>query len=212
MNPENLDDILKRLLASVPEVKAVLILSVEGLPIASALPEGVDETRISAIIAVLHSIAKRSVIEMKKGEFDQLFIKGKDGYLLVLQAGPKAIIVVSTMTAVRLGLVFLDSKKAGERISEYLDFYDKSQFPMSVVEKAWEIIDSIMKKESISEVTLERQYLPEIIDNEALELSKDDGLPTLKRFVANYFKKKGINVEIYGNVVKFLKSERLNRE
>ena len=33
---ENLDDILKKLLTAIPEVKAVAIVSAEGLPIASA--------------------------------------------------------------------------------------------------------------------------------------------------------------------------------
>jgi predicted regulator of Ras-like GTPase activity (Roadblock/LC7/MglB family) len=43
---ENLDEILKKLLAAIPEVRAAAIVSAEGLPIASALPQGVDETRI----------------------------------------------------------------------------------------------------------------------------------------------------------------------
>lgn len=43
---ENLDDILKKLLSAIPEVRAAAIVSAEGLPIASALPQGVDETRI----------------------------------------------------------------------------------------------------------------------------------------------------------------------
>lgn len=43
---ESLDDILKKLLAAIPEVKSAAIVSAEGLPIASALPQGVDETRI----------------------------------------------------------------------------------------------------------------------------------------------------------------------
>ena len=47
---ENLDDILKKLLSAIPEVKAAAIVSAEGLPIASALPQGVDETRIAAIL------------------------------------------------------------------------------------------------------------------------------------------------------------------
>lgn len=108
---ENLDDILKKLLASIPEVKAAAIVSTEGLPIASALPQGVDETRIAAMTATLLSIAERSVIEMEKGEFDQLYIKGSDGYLLVLQAGPNAVLTISTTKEARLGLIFLDLKR-----------------------------------------------------------------------------------------------------
>ena len=78
-------------------------------------------------------------------------------------------------------------------------------------EKAWKIIDSIMKKESIDEVTLERQYLPEVFDSEVLELSKDDGLPTLKPFILAYLVLKGIITKLYGNVLKLIKT-KLNPE
>ncbi|MFX1308097.1 MAG: roadblock/LC7 domain-containing protein [Promethearchaeota archaeon] len=117
---DNLDDILKKLLAAIPEVKAAAIVSAEGLPIASALPQGVDETRIAAMTAALLSLAERSVIEMEKGEFDQLYVKGSDGYLLVLQAGPNAVLTVSTTKDVRLGLIFLDCKRTCEKIAKLI--------------------------------------------------------------------------------------------
>ncbi len=117
---ENLDDILKKLLAAIPEVKSAAIVSAEGLPIASALPQGVDETRIAAMTAALLSLAERAVIEMEKGEFDQLYIKGNDGYLLVMQAGPNAVLTVSTTKDVRLGLIFLDCKRTCEKIAKLI--------------------------------------------------------------------------------------------
>ena len=114
---ENLDDILKKLLSAIPEVKAAAIVSAEGLPIASALPQGVDETRIAAMPAALLSLSERAVIEMEKGEFDQLYVKGTEGYLLVLQAGPNAVLTVSTSKDVRLGLIFLDCRRTCEKIA-----------------------------------------------------------------------------------------------
>ncbi|KKN44410.1 hypothetical protein LCGC14_0693580 [marine sediment metagenome] len=117
---ENLDDILKKLLSAIPEVKAAAIVSAEGLPIASALPQGVDETRIAAMTAALLSLAERSVIELDKGEFDQLYVKGSEGYLLVLQAGPNAVLTVSTTKDVRLGLIFLDCRRTCEKIAKLI--------------------------------------------------------------------------------------------
>ncbi len=117
---ENLDDILKKLLSAIPEVKAAAIVSAEGLPIASALPQGVDETRIAAMTAALLSLAERSVIELDKGIFDQLYVKGSEGYLLVLQAGPNAVLTVSTTKDVRLGLIFLDCRRTCEKIAKLI--------------------------------------------------------------------------------------------
>lgn len=105
---DNLDDLLKKLLGAIPEIKAVAIVSAEGLPIASALPQGVDETKIAAMTAALLSLSEKAIIEMRKGDFDQLYIKGSEGYLLVMQAGPNAVLTVSTTKDVRLGLILLD--------------------------------------------------------------------------------------------------------
>jgi hypothetical protein len=118
--PETLDVILKRLLAAIPEVKAAAIVSVEGLPIASALPQGVDETRIAAMTAALLSLAERAALEMNKGEFEQVYVKGSSGYLLVLSAGQNAVLTVSTTKDVRLGLIFLDCKRTCEKIAKLI--------------------------------------------------------------------------------------------
>ena len=117
---ENLDDILKKLLSAIPEIKSAAIVSAEGLPIASALPQGIDETRIAAMTAALLSLSERAVIEMSKGEFEQLYIKGNEGYLLVQSAGPNAVLTVSTTKDVRLGLIFLDTRRTCEKIAKLI--------------------------------------------------------------------------------------------
>ncbi|TXT65599.1 MAG: Roadblock/LC7 domain protein [Promethearchaeota archaeon] len=117
---ETLDGILKQLLAAIPEVKSTAIVSVEGLPIASALPQGVDETRIAAMTAAILSLGERAAHEMGKGELEQIMVKGSDGYLLVLAAGPNAVLVVSTTPDVRLGLIFLDCKRTTEKIAKLI--------------------------------------------------------------------------------------------
>ena len=118
--PESLDTILKKLLAAIPEVKAAAIVSVEGLPIASALPQDVDETRIAAMTAALLSLAERAALEMSKGEFEQVYVRGTNGYLLVLSAGQNAVLTVSTTKDVRLGLIFLDCKRTCEKIAKLI--------------------------------------------------------------------------------------------
>ena len=117
---ESLDEILKKLLSAIPEVKAAAIVSVEGLPIASALPQGIDETRIAAMTAALLSLAERAIQEMRKGDFEQVYVKGTDGYLLVLAAGLNAVLTVSTTKDVRLGLIFLDCKRTCEKIAKLI--------------------------------------------------------------------------------------------
>ena len=51
---------------NIPGVKAAMIVSTEGLPIASMLPQGVDEERIAAMTATLLSLSERAIIEIKR--------------------------------------------------------------------------------------------------------------------------------------------------
>ena len=118
--PETLDVLLRKLLSAIPEVTAAAIVSVEGLPISSALAADVDETRIAAMTAAILSLAERAIHEMSKGDFQEILIKGTDGYLLVLQAGRNAVLTVSTTPDIRLGLILLDAKRTCDKISKLI--------------------------------------------------------------------------------------------
>ncbi len=110
------DELLKQFITANPEVKEAAIISVEGLPIASALPQSVDETKISAMTAALLSLSETAIIEMRKGNFNQLHIKGSKGYLIIMQAGLNAVFTVSTTMDVRLGLILLECSRMCEKI------------------------------------------------------------------------------------------------
>ncbi|MFW9867848.1 MAG: hypothetical protein ACFFEN_17270 [Candidatus Thorarchaeota archaeon] len=45
---------------------------------------------------------------MKKGQFNKLYLKGKEGYLLAMKAGPNTILPVSTTEDVNLEFVLSD--------------------------------------------------------------------------------------------------------
>ncbi len=117
---ENLDKILVKLIATISEVDAATIVSIEGEILASALPQDVDETTIAVMTAALLSLAESAITKIKSGEFEQLFIQGKQGYLLVLPAGPNAVLTVSTSRKVKLGLIYNDCKQFSEQIAKLI--------------------------------------------------------------------------------------------
>ncbi|MHA1931815.1 MAG: roadblock/LC7 domain-containing protein [Promethearchaeota archaeon] len=115
---ENLDNILVKLISAIPEVKAATIVSIEGEILASALPQDVDGTTIAVMTAALLSLAESAITLIKSGEFEQLFIRGRVGYLLVLPAGPNAVLSVSTSRNAKLGLIYQDCKQFSEQIAK----------------------------------------------------------------------------------------------
>ena len=116
----NLEKILKRLLSDNPTITIATISSVEGLPILSFIPRGSNEMIVSAMVATLLSLSERAVVEMKIGEFTELYIKGIDGYLLVFEAG-SAVLAISTTNKAKLGLIFLECERAAREIEEIME-------------------------------------------------------------------------------------------
>lgn len=120
-NIDQLEDVLKNLTASIPEILSGAIVSVEGLPIASLMPESSDETRMAAMTAAMLSLGERAALEMNKGALEQILIRGEDGYLIVMSAGMNAVLTVSATRDVKLGLIFLDCKRACEKIAKLME-------------------------------------------------------------------------------------------
>jgi len=115
-----LEGVLNELQGSIPEIEACAIVSVEGLPIVSALPTDVDEAKVAAMTAAMLSLGERAAIELGKGNLEQVNIKGVEGWLLVTAAGINACLTVSTTANAKLGLIFLDMKRAAEKISKMI--------------------------------------------------------------------------------------------
>ena len=115
---ETLEDILKDLEMNIPQIQATAIVSVEGLPIASALPTGVDEAMIAAMTAAMLSLGERAAAELGKGELEQVFIKGQDGYVIAMGAGPNAVLTSSATKDAKIGLIFLEMERAAKKIAK----------------------------------------------------------------------------------------------
>ncbi|MCX6024891.1 MAG: roadblock/LC7 domain-containing protein [Chloroflexi bacterium] len=79
---------LRDMQAGTPDVEASAIVSVDGLIIASSLPAGVEEDRVSAMSAAMLSLGERISAELGRGRLDQVYIHGKQGYSHTLEDNP----------------------------------------------------------------------------------------------------------------------------
>ncbi len=109
---ESMTKILKELQKGTPDIEASAIVSVDGLIMASALPQDVEEDRVAAMSAAMLSLGERTAQELNRGRLDQVFIRGEDGYVLLMNAGEDAVLTTLVTKDAKLGLVFLDMKRA----------------------------------------------------------------------------------------------------
>ena len=105
---------LRELQASSPDIEASAVVSVDGLSIASALPQGVEEDRVSAMSAAMLSLGERIASELGRGSLEQVFIKGEKGYVVLMSVGQDAVLTALAREPAKLGLIFLDMRRTAE--------------------------------------------------------------------------------------------------
>jgi predicted regulator of Ras-like GTPase activity (Roadblock/LC7/MglB family) len=109
---------LKDLQVSTPDIEASAVVSVDGLIMASSLPAGVEEDRVSAMSAAMLSLGERIAGELGRGMLDQVYIKGENGYVVLMSVGEEAVLTVLARKQAKLGLLFLDMRRAAEELAK----------------------------------------------------------------------------------------------
>ena len=114
---QELTDLLKNLEATTPDIEASAVVSVDGLMIASALPQDVEEDRVAAMSAAMLSLGERTAKELARGNLSQVYVKGQNGYVLLMAAGENAVLTTLAREGAKLGLVFLDMKRTADNVA-----------------------------------------------------------------------------------------------
>lgn len=107
---------LRSMQAAAPDIEASAIVSVDGLIMASALQQGVEEDRVSAMSAAMLSLGERISGELGRGSLEQVYIKGDAGSIVLTSVGSEAVLTALARQEAKLGLIFLEMRRAAEDI------------------------------------------------------------------------------------------------
>ncbi len=111
-------DRLRDLQSTTPEIEASAVVSVDGLIMASSLPAGVEEDRVSAMSAAMQSLGERISAELGRGGLDQVYVKGQDGYVILMSVGDEAVLTTLVREGAKLGLIFLDMRRTADDLEK----------------------------------------------------------------------------------------------
>jgi len=109
---------LRSMQAAAPDIEASAVVSVDGLIMASALQRGVEEDRVSAMSAAMLSLGERISGELGRGTLEQVYIKGGSGAILLTSIGSEAVLTALARQDAKLGMIFLEMRRAAEDISK----------------------------------------------------------------------------------------------
>jgi uncharacterized protein len=105
-------ELLRGLQTSSADIEASAVISVDGLVMASALPKNVDEERVGAMSAAMLSLGERIAAELGRGILQQVYVKGSEGYVIVISVGNEAVLTVLARENAKLGLILMDMHRA----------------------------------------------------------------------------------------------------
>jgi uncharacterized protein len=111
---------LRELQVTTPEIEASAVVSVDGLIMASSLPVGVEEDRVSAMSAAMLSLGDRISTELGRGTLDQVYIKGQEGYVILIAVGDEAVLTTLVREGAKLGLILLDMRRTVDDLVKLL--------------------------------------------------------------------------------------------
>lgn len=120
LRTQQLEERLRALQISNPEIESASIVSRDGLSIASVLGPDIEEDRVAAMSAAMLSLGERIASELGRGTMEQVYIKGSQGYVLLIAVGPQAVLSIIAKGEARLGLLLLELRKAVGQIDHLL--------------------------------------------------------------------------------------------
>ncbi len=115
-----LDKAMSDLLNQTPEIEAAAVVSFDGLPMASALPESMDEDRVAAMSAALLSLGERAASGLGRGDLSQVFIEGDDGTVFLVSCDGEAVLVAVAAKGAKTGLMLYEVKRTAAVIGRTL--------------------------------------------------------------------------------------------
>ncbi len=125
-NITELVNLLRQMEAMNSEIQGSAIISIQGLPIASALPkteygEEANDGIVSAMSAAIQSVSERAVQELSRGNLKRIMIEGDEGLIILSSAGDNAILCVLTVPNPSLGMIFINITAVSKKIAAILD-------------------------------------------------------------------------------------------
>lgn len=101
------------------DVSGVMVATSDGLPLAHDLPPE-NHLQTAAMAATAVGLSRRIVETFDHGGFEEAVVRGRDGYLVVYSAGPRAVLAVLASGEANLGLLHHVARRAASRVSELL--------------------------------------------------------------------------------------------
>jgi uncharacterized protein len=118
---ERLNDVLRTLRTSSPEIIGASVVTSDGFIVASHIPSEVDEDLIGGMAASLLGVGERIAADLMRADVEQTYVRSPKGYIIVNSIGNESVLVLLVSREAKLGMIFLELKRTLNQLVHHLD-------------------------------------------------------------------------------------------
>ena len=115
---------LKNALQALPRASSHImgsaVVTSEGFIIASDLPDKVAEKKVTIMAMAMLTMGQETTSELGSSDLERVLVESKDNYIVLVNAGPSAVLAAVAEKEAVLGLLFLAMKKVVSDVKELL--------------------------------------------------------------------------------------------
>ena len=120
INTEKLSHILQNFVSTTTNVQGAAMVTTDGLPLASSLPGGMDEERVSAMSAAMLSLGEHIGKELVHSLTEPIYIEGKEGFSILTSCGEDGVFLVLAGKAAKQEVLMSEIQRTLEEIKPAL--------------------------------------------------------------------------------------------
>lgn len=118
---DRLVQVLNEFVDASRDVEAAAVVSLDGLAMASAVPDHMEEDRLGAMVAALLSLGEQAAVGLGRGALSQVFVEGAGGYVFVMSARDQAVVTAVTGHEAKIGLMLYQLRHTAEEVGRLLE-------------------------------------------------------------------------------------------
>jgi predicted regulator of Ras-like GTPase activity (Roadblock/LC7/MglB family) len=115
-NSQLLEEVLNELVTHNPDILSALVVSDDGLNVASGIPYHEDD-EMALAASDLADMAENFSKRLDQGKLNRILLEGERRTTFVIRASKRTILVVLVPTDTKLGLVMLSMRRAANQIA-----------------------------------------------------------------------------------------------
>jgi predicted regulator of Ras-like GTPase activity (Roadblock/LC7/MglB family) len=117
---QQLTQALRGLRRASPHIVGASVVTGDGFVVASELPDEDYEKRVTVMSMAMLTMGQEATDELGSRDVERVLVESPDSYIVMVNAGPSAVLAAVASREMALGLLFVAVKETAAEISSLL--------------------------------------------------------------------------------------------